>query len=545
MLTQPEQTAAAGNKTIRKRSGLLALALARLLADPSRPSMPELSEYLQLATNQPVKSLQLHPGKPREVEEAETPASNNLAMKESWLPVSGSWVWWIDKHTLLVLCEDVGAAIFAGAKQWLAEVAPNAEWNEEDGKGLHAFRPQIEDVFPDIFHYPTLFKQDGYNYQVIGIGRDIEHRRRAACLGFAALRSEEESDLQRRRVVHEVRRSTWLPKDRIERFYDLETCGFWLNMENWREGNSCQQLVQQSHLRAVGQPVARPGLADIRMNCQPALLEELGRVGNYVEIDLTKTTYPWPKIIAGHAEGSRMVGQGVKKFAIVADSEQMRDPYQETELIHFVVETVDGRRHRFDCLKRTHETKWKERTPKDETLAFRHAAGWGVNGRWQAYVPNVFQNLIRDFKAKTRPSGWLPTDWQRPTDKDALHVSSLVFLHLILFLIRCHMFITYGGMRVYSIDVRCVCPPKIYRNCAEAWKLSVDLSNAFCSWLHGKTMRCETLEQLRDTNPDWQRSKILEEAVAGGISNLSCLFFSFPKYVSNMFWLTVKRSEFP
>ena len=151
----------------------------------------------------------------------------------------GSWVWWIDKHTLLVLCEDVGAAIFAGAKQWLAEVAPNAEWNKEDGKGLHAFRPQVEDVFPDIFHYPTLFKQDGYNYQVIGIGRDIEHRRRAACLGFAALRSEEESDLQRPRVVHEVRRSTWLPKHRIERFYDLGTFWFWLNMENWREGNSC------------------------------------------------------------------------------------------------------------------------------------------------------------------------------------------------------------------------------------------------------------------------------------------------------------------
>ena len=340
------------------------------------------------------------------------------------VPESGSWIWWMDSKTLAVLCEDVGAQIFAGANMWLSEVA-QSDWTEEDGKSksLEPFRLQVEKVFPDIFCFPTLFKQEPYNYQVVGIGRDIKHRRRAACLGFAALRSWGDNlEGQRWLVAEEVRRCGWFPQHRLERFYDLDTCGFWLNMQRWCNGYHYAQPLQT--LKGVGPPFSDRDLSDIRMNCQPALLAELERHGSYAEIDLTKSTYPWPKIIAGHAEQIRIVGDGVVRFAIVADSEQSRDPYQESDLIHFVVDCVDGQRHRFDSLKRTHATKWERRTANDETLAFRRAAGWSVKKRWEAYLPNVFQNLIRDFKAKFRPQGWYDQDWKQPSHKSHAHVGS-------------------------------------------------------------------------------------------------------------------------
>ena len=61
-------------------------------------------------------------------------------------------------------------------------------------------------------------------------------------------------------------------------------------------------------------------------NCQPALLEDLERHGrSYAEIDLTKTGYPWPKVVAGHEEGRRIMGHEVERLAIVADKETPRD----------------------------------------------------------------------------------------------------------------------------------------------------------------------------------------------------------------------------
>lgn len=453
----------------RKRAGLLGLTIAGLLAGSSPPPR-ELDEYLRWAKEQPVKLLELCPGNVASMEATsgrDEDWTHELDAQD-WVPESGSWIWWMDWKTLAVLCEDVGAQIFKGANKWLSELAENENWNEEDGKSLEPFRLQVKKVFPDIFCFPTLFKQEPYDYQVVGIGRDIKHRRRAACLGFAALRSRgHKLEGQRWLVVEEVRRCRWFPQHRLERFYDLDTCGFWLNMQRWCNGHQYEQPLQTAQLKGAGQPFSDRDLSDIRMNCQPALLAELERHGSYAEIDLTKSTYPWPKIIAGHAEKIRIVGNGVERFAVVADSEQSRDAYQESELIHFVVDCVDGQRHRFDSLKRTHASKWEQRTANDETLAFRLAAGWSVKKRWEAYVPNVFQNLIRDFKEDRRPHGWCDKDWKRPSHKSHAH----------------------------------------------AWRLASDLEKDFNQWLCNKTARCEAVEEVRDSANFLKES--FEEAVAG------------------------------
>ena len=157
----------AGNKKGRWRAGLLALALGGLLADSSLDVPKELSEYLQLAREQSIKQLQLCPGKLDtcgKLEEGRGPKEcKDWIEEEDWLPESGSWVWWLDQQTLAVLCEDLGAQVFAGAKQWLLEAMGGADCTEEDGKA--AFGWQIKKVFPDIFWYPTLFKHQESNYQ--------------------------------------------------------------------------------------------------------------------------------------------------------------------------------------------------------------------------------------------------------------------------------------------------------------------------------------------------------------------------------------------
>ena len=327
-----------------------------------------------------------------------------------WLPSQGTWLWWL-QHRLVVLCEDMGAKVFADARKWLQSEAGESielsEKEEDDCFGL------IKKVMPDILSFPTLFKHG--QHEVIGLGREIEHRRRAAHLGFAALRASEPLLPKRRAVAEQVRAAGWFPSSRLERFYDLEQC--WLNMETWRKGYDYEE--------PVGEAIAKAALKDVRMNCQCALLLDLKRKGGYAFIDLTESGYPWPKIIAGHLESGRIVGEGVKKFLIVADSSQCRDAHQDCELVHFVVDTLDGARHRFDDLKRTHESKWELKSEKDETEAFRIASKWAVKGRWEAFAPNVFQNLIRDFKASVRPDGWGDSDWRRPVDSNEPHAPSI------------------------------------------------------------------------------------------------------------------------
>lgn len=90
--------------------------------------------------------------------------------------------------------------------------------------------------------------------------------------------------------------------------------------------------------------------------------------------------------------------------------------------------------------------------------------------RWEAYLPNVFQNLIRDFKNQFRPEGWCDKDWKQPSHKSHAH----------------------------------------------AWRLSSDLERDFNQWLCNKTARCEAVEEVRDStgSTDFLKESF-EEAVAG------------------------------
>lgn len=129
----------------------------------------------------------------------------------------------------------------------------------------------------------------------------------------------------------------------LQRFYDLESRGFWQNMEMW-SGCKGQEV-----------PVfSKDGLSEIRMNAQPALLKSLENK-QWEEIDLTTSDHPWIGIIKGHREErekSLFTRPGIKSFAIASDWNKL-DPHQLRPLIFFVVETHDGQRHTFHKLERT------------------------------------------------------------------------------------------------------------------------------------------------------------------------------------------------
>ena len=122
-----------GNKKQRKQAALLALVLARLLL--TRHDMPpELSEYFRQLAARPRKLL-LRPGAAPATQPSQGQWEADGASQEArepWLPVSGSWVWWYDRTTLVILCEDELARIFADAKTWFYEAAGVSQEPERD-----------------------------------------------------------------------------------------------------------------------------------------------------------------------------------------------------------------------------------------------------------------------------------------------------------------------------------------------------------------------------------------------------------------------------
>ena len=110
-----------------------------------------------------------------------------------WLPETGSWLWWF-QHRLVVLCEDVGAKVFADARNWLrSEAGQTVEWTEEEGKSLDSFRWQLKHVMPDILNFPTLFKHG--DLEVIGRrcptcrgdGQEVRGSARRQCIQWLSL----------------------------------------------------------------------------------------------------------------------------------------------------------------------------------------------------------------------------------------------------------------------------------------------------------------------------------------------------------------------
>lgn len=351
-------------KKERKHAALLALSVACLLAEGTISCHPPLCKHLAAARAAQVIQLQPEPGQPKESSESweEWRDRPEVVKKNAWLPVSGSWIWWHrHRESLVVLCEDAQARIFADAKNWFYRAAGvNKEPQSEDLP--QRLQQDFQEILPDIFY--TNFFRHG-RYSVIAVGRDVKHRTRAGCLGLAALICQSKVDQMQltevqRLVVDEVRKSGWFPQEPLQRFYDLESRGFWQNMEMW-SGCKGQEV-----------PVfSKDGLSDIRMNAQPALLKSLENK-QWEEIDLTTSDHPWIGIIKGHREErekSLFTRPGIKSFAIASDWNKL-DPHQLCPLIFFVVETHDGQRHTFHKLERTDETMRSICSRKDESWPF-------------------------------------------------------------------------------------------------------------------------------------------------------------------------------
>lgn len=315
--------------------------LARLLI--SQHDLPwELREDFRRALATPVRWLQLCPGTSPVGWERQQQSEEPWQRTDDapWLPVSGSWAWW-HQQSLVVLCEDQLARIFAEAKTWFYEAAEvNEEPWPEDLKD--PLRKDIQRIFPDIF-FTSLFTHK--SYRVIAVGRDVKHRVRAGCLGLAAQISNDRGAYltpAQQLVVDEIfQKSSWFPQQPLQRFYCMESQGFWQNMDMWAEGRRVQAFGKVT-------------VSEIRRNCQPALLKEL-ETNSWAEIDLTNSNRPWRGIIEGHEEAFRFKGQKIERFAIEADRNKLdknQGPFR-CPLIYFAVRMADGTLHTFDTLDRT------------------------------------------------------------------------------------------------------------------------------------------------------------------------------------------------
>ena len=309
-----------GNKKRRKVAALLALTLRCLMASGTKERW--LQAELEQAKAAPLQHVtpEMRAVARQRVPRQPSAHSEPVWPSSGWVPESGSWIWWLSNNTLAVLCEDVGAQVFQQARDWFFQAA-NVDKVPEDQELSPELSKWMQKVFPNIFFTNRYTCQD---YTVVGVGRDLEHRRRAGCLGLAALMSQQArklTDMQQKVVKEVYENSRWLPMGPLRRFYNLETQGFWQNMEIWGASEE--------------QEVSKRALSDIKMNAQPALLKALqehrqelsGYRKGYVELDLTNSSRPWRKIIQNHRERAVME-RDIKRFIIAVDEEKI-DPYQE------------------------------------------------------------------------------------------------------------------------------------------------------------------------------------------------------------------------
>ena len=71
---------------------------------------------------------------------------------------------------------------------------------------------------------------------------------------------------------------------------------------------------------------------------------------------------------------------------------------------------------------------------KEITRAFRLATDWSVDGRWEAFHDNVFQQLLARFKEEFRPHDFSDSDFQRGEEIDACQVSPAMKTEFLEFL---------------------------------------------------------------------------------------------------------------
>ncbi|CAE7322173.1 unnamed protein product, partial [Symbiodinium sp. KB8] len=103
---------------------------------------------------------------------------------------------------------DRGASLFASSKtmfQWAADVENLSNLQEEhpDPEQTKELTKWLKQFFPEEYSYGGLFKFD--SHKVLALGGTVEHRKRAACVGFVVLLCQDPSKLspQWRRVWDE------------------------------------------------------------------------------------------------------------------------------------------------------------------------------------------------------------------------------------------------------------------------------------------------------------------------------------------------------
>ncbi|CAE7718044.1 unnamed protein product, partial [Symbiodinium necroappetens] len=318
------------NKQTCERAACLALALASLLEQRPPPWLEgELSGELQRAKDAEVLHLDL----PHDVESmddmhdagrdargfARVPANMEL-------PQSGTWVWWLGGIPV-VLCEDQTVGVFQQGKNWLMEVLGLTALPESlcEGKVCEVNKDRLDMVFPDI--YCTGLWQlahQNQQWQVVAVGRNVEERYRAACVGLASqIANAHGASKWWPQVQREFDHGHWLPADELGRFYDVKKEGFWANVASWQQADSKPGLPLALADISTLPGLTKQGFKDLRMTCQPALHRELRAQDGYAEIDLTLSGRPWPSILAAHKMRDEIVGPGVVRFAIASDERKL------------------------------------------------------------------------------------------------------------------------------------------------------------------------------------------------------------------------------
>ena len=149
---------------------------------------------------------------------------------------------------MLVVCEDMSSSLFSETKNVFQEamgVDSCQGFEEEDVK---QWWPDLHDAMsehglPDIYSAGH-FRSKGRG--VVGIGRDKEHRKRAACLGMAMMCTGDRYrwwDPKWRIVQNEVfKASDWFPAGFFNGFCDLRGEHFWQNIESWGRNEQLKTL---------------------------------------------------------------------------------------------------------------------------------------------------------------------------------------------------------------------------------------------------------------------------------------------------------------
>ncbi|CAK8993465.1 unnamed protein product [Durusdinium trenchii] len=156
--------------------------------------------------------------------------------------------------------------------------------------------------------------------------------------------------------------------------------------------------------------------------CWANMLKD-ARAANVVSINITDSR-PWPKVIAGAPDKIRgkLVGTGIVQCHLEMDRSRINPNLLDRPQPNFVLTYADGwkaiwhpgsKGDGFLAFKEPGgQLHGDDLRKEDITLAFRLAAGWEVQGRWEAGIPKSFSKKKEEFQRLHRPNGWTADDFQ-------------------------------------------------------------------------------------------------------------------------------------